>query len=263
MAQNDTPNPLVFDPAAPLPPYAGPALTPWQYEALCRHALSREYTIPIHDIKTGYLQSPTKTRHQIDLYWTSHDGVCDFLCFANAKFRQANVSLHEIMTLLGVQRDIHAHEAMMITNTGYSPAALNQANEKGIALLIVRPAPTLDVASLPKRNAPTVAQAMKMLPPACHPSTTSMSSIAASTSVEAPAPSPVQGQPRLFAPLSLNQQSASSIQQFPPVLLSPTKWSPPHPPPRAPQAGSAFAGNDWFPSLHRGGRGVTRRAPAC
>jgi hypothetical protein len=41
-------------------PYTGPSLTPWQYEALCRHALSREYGIPLHEIKTGYLESPSK-----------------------------------------------------------------------------------------------------------------------------------------------------------------------------------------------------------
>ena len=151
---------LLLDAASPLPKYAGPELTSWQYEALCRHALSREYAIPIDDIKTGYLQGPTTTcqniRHQIDLYWTSHDGVCDFLCFANAKFLKINVDLNDIMHLLGVQRDIHAHKAMMITNTGYSSSALLQAREKGIALLVVRPSLTLDVASLPKSTAPAV-----------------------------------------------------------------------------------------------------------
>src|SRR5215469_15326765 len=156
---------MLFEAAGPIPKYAGPELTCWQYEALCRHALSREYAIPIDNIKTGYLQGPTTTcqniRHQIDLYWTSNDGICDFLCFANAMFLKRNIELGDIMTLLGVQRDIHAHKAMMIANTGYSAAARLQAQEKGIALLIVRPSLTLDVASLPKRSAPTVAQAIE------------------------------------------------------------------------------------------------------
>ena len=160
-------SPLLFDAAGPLPPYTGPELTSWQYEALCRHALSRQYAIPIDNIKTGYVEGPAKTpgniRHQIDLYWTSNDGVCDFLCFANAKFLKRNIELGDIMTLLGVQRDIHAHKAMIITNTGYSAAARLQAQEKGIALLIVRPSLTLDVASLPKRSAPTVAQAIEKI----------------------------------------------------------------------------------------------------
>jgi hypothetical protein len=89
--------------------------------------------------------------------------VCDFLCFANAKFLKRNIELGDIMTLLGVQRDIHAHKAMIITNTGYSAAARLQAQEKGIALLIVRPSLTLDVAALPKRSAPTVAQAIEKI----------------------------------------------------------------------------------------------------
>ena len=64
---------------------------------------SREYGIPLHAIKSGHLQGPSKvTRHQIDLYWTSEDGVCEFQCIANAKFLKKNVSLTDIMTLQGV-----------------------------------------------------------------------------------------------------------------------------------------------------------------
>jgi hypothetical protein len=146
-----------------LPPYTGPALTPWQYEAFCRHVLSREYRVPLRDIKTGYLESPSKTRHQIDLYWTRHDGVCNFLCFANAKFLKDNIHLTEVVTLLGVQRDIRAHKAMLITNTGYSQNAVCLAQENGIALLIVRPALDFDVTLLPKSAAPVVAQALEKI----------------------------------------------------------------------------------------------------
>jgi hypothetical protein len=46
----------------------GLELTSWQYEALCRHALSREYGIPLDRIKTGFLKGVSGVaRHQIDL----------------------------------------------------------------------------------------------------------------------------------------------------------------------------------------------------
>ena len=159
--------PPASDLSAPLPAYDGPELTPWQYEALCRHALSREYIIPFHEIRTGYVESPTKTghgvRHQIDLYWTSSDGICEFLCIANAKFQKTNVTLSHIMTLLGVQRDVQAHKAVMITNTGYSSTALLQAREKGIALLIVRPNPDFNFSVFPGKNAPIIGAEMERL----------------------------------------------------------------------------------------------------
>jgi len=142
-------------------------MTPWQYEALCRHAISREYGVPISEIQTGDLEGGTKAkkniRHQIDLFWTSRDSVCDFVVFANAKWRQNNVSLADLMTLIGVWRDIHAHKAMVITNTGYSASALTRARDKGIALLVVRPAPAIDFSGLTKRSATTVAGELEQI----------------------------------------------------------------------------------------------------
>ncbi len=115
----------------------------------------------------GYLEGGTKAkkniRHQIDLFWTSRDSVCDFVVFANAKWRQSNVSLADLMTLIGVWRDIHAHKAMVITNTGYSASALTRARDKGIALLVVRPAPAIDFSGLTKRSATTVAGELEQI----------------------------------------------------------------------------------------------------
>ena len=55
---------MVFDGDGDVGPYTGSAMTPWQYEALCRHAISREYGVPISEIQTGTLkgaQRPRKT----------------------------------------------------------------------------------------------------------------------------------------------------------------------------------------------------------
>ena len=127
-------------------------MTSFQYEALCRHAISRLCKIPINQVHTGYLPgatiSPDKTRHQIDLYWTATDGLCQYLCFANAKWRtEPNaVRLHELLTLIAVQQEIKAQKAMMITNTHFTTPVITQAKDKGIALLILRPA--FDTATL-------------------------------------------------------------------------------------------------------------------
>ena len=139
-----------FDGGAPGAEHGGAVLTPWQFESLCRHVLSREYGIRIASIQTGHLRGPSgATQHQIDLYWRSSDGICEFLCFANAKFKKNKVELRDMMTLLGVQREIRAHKAMLITNTGFTEACQAMARENGVALLIVRPAADLDVAGLP------------------------------------------------------------------------------------------------------------------
>src|SRR5579859_806436 len=103
--QTPPPPPPPPTPPPPLPPYTGPILTPPQFEALCRHALSRELALPLSSFQTGHLESSTRAsgnvKHQIDIYWTSRDGVCDFLCFANAKFRRPEniVNLTDLMTL--------------------------------------------------------------------------------------------------------------------------------------------------------------------
>jgi hypothetical protein len=133
--------------------YAGPELTAMQYEVLCRHAISRELGVPLGTIKSGYRAAPSmegrKLKHQIDLYWTSGDGVCEYLVFANAKWQRNHVSLPALMTLIGVQHDIHAQKAMLMTNSGYSPGVVAHAREKGIALLIVRPVADLEVGRIP------------------------------------------------------------------------------------------------------------------
>ena len=103
MLEDDGLVPEVFGGEGGAGAYVGPEVGSREYEVLCRYALSREYGIPLHAIKSGHLQGPSKvTRHQIDLYWTSEDGVCEFQCIANAKFLKKNVSLTDIMTLQGV-----------------------------------------------------------------------------------------------------------------------------------------------------------------
>src|SRR5262245_21491254 len=128
------------DGMAGLGPYEGPELTPMQFEVLCRHAMSRELKVSLWSIYSGFREAPSmkgrKLRHQIDLYWKSSDAVCEFLVIANAKWQRAKVSLGALMTLIGVQQDVHAQKAMLITNAGYTQGVVAHAQEKGIALLI-------------------------------------------------------------------------------------------------------------------------------
>ena len=149
--------------SSPLPPPP----TSLQFEALCRHAISRLYTLPISEIHTGRLtgasRNRTHTQHQIDLHWTISDGVCNYLLFANAKWKspQFKVTLPDLMTLVGVWHDIGAHKAMLITNTGFHTGVITQAKEKGIALLIVRPTEFFDPTILPRQNTPQIQQAIE------------------------------------------------------------------------------------------------------
>jgi hypothetical protein len=123
--------------------YEGPIMTSWQYEALCRHVIAEEYGISAREIQTGNVKGSSRKgqrlRHQIDLFWTSRDEMCEYQVFANAKWRKRKVQKESLMALIGVWRDIGAHKAMMITNTGYSSGVVRQAKEKGISLVVVRP----------------------------------------------------------------------------------------------------------------------------
>src|SRR5579871_2424645 len=118
-------------------------MTGLQYEALCRHAVSRIYGVPVAEIHGGHVAAvskrTTKLRHQIDLYWTASDGVCEYKVFANARWRTRKLDMGDMMELLGVWRDIGVHKAMLITNNGFELGVKKQAEDKGIALLIVRP----------------------------------------------------------------------------------------------------------------------------
>src|SRR5690348_17038806 len=93
----------IVDGTAGLMPYDGPDLTPMQFEVLCRHVISRELWVPLGTIKSGYREAPSmegrRLKHQIDLYWTSTDGVCNYLVFANAKWQKSKVGLQDLMTL--------------------------------------------------------------------------------------------------------------------------------------------------------------------
>src|SRR4051812_27338709 len=114
-----------MDGTAGLGSYEGPELTPMQYEVLCRHVISRELGVPLATIKSGFREAPVmagrRHKHQIDLWWTSGDGVCEYLVFANAKWQRTKVNLNQLMTLVGVQHDIHAQKAMLISNNGFTP----------------------------------------------------------------------------------------------------------------------------------------------
>jgi len=118
-----------------------------RYEGICRHAISRIYRLPIEQIYSGSVAGLSnqwhKLKHQVDLYWEASDGVCTYKVLANAKWRNQTVTLPEMMALIGVWRDIGAHKAMLITNTGFDIGVVEQAKEKGIALLVVRP--TIDL----------------------------------------------------------------------------------------------------------------------
>jgi hypothetical protein len=123
--------------------YHGPTLTGWQYEALCRHVISRLYFLPIEKVHSGRVDALANRgqnlKHQIDLYWDVFDGVCEYRVFANAKWRKHSVQVGDLMEVIGVWRDIGAHKAMIITNSGFDTGVIKQAEEKGIALLVVQP----------------------------------------------------------------------------------------------------------------------------
>ncbi len=131
-----------------------------QYEELCRFFLAQKVGISPDKICSTRIPNPKRQNlpqysHQIDLYWETGDDVSQYLNIANAKWRGSDkVDQSDVMLLQQVKEDLQAHKAVMITNTEFTFGADAVAQDKGIALHIVRP--TFDVTALPSKDRPVI-----------------------------------------------------------------------------------------------------------
>ena len=128
-----------------------------QYEELCRFFLAQTTGLPLDKIVSVRIPNPKRASlrpysHQIDLYWETADDVCLYLNIANAKWRgSTKVTQNEVLLLQQVKQDLSAHKAVMITNTEFTSGAEAVAQDKGIALHVVRPAFDFSVLSTKNR----------------------------------------------------------------------------------------------------------------
>ncbi len=131
-----------------------------QYEELCRFFLAEKVGVSPDKICSVRIPNPKRQdlpqySHQIDLYWKTGDDVSQYLNIANAKWRGTyKVDQPDVMLLQQVKDELRAHKAVMITNTAFTSGADAVAQDKGIALHIVRP--TFDVTSLPSKGRPEI-----------------------------------------------------------------------------------------------------------
>jgi hypothetical protein len=117
-----------------------------QYEEFCRLFLKNKYGIPIEAIHSCRIPSPThpdlsEYENQIDLYWEDGNELTLYRNIADAKWRGGSdkVPIGRVRELQQVKEDIDVHKAIMITNTDFTSGARAFAENKGIALHIVRP----------------------------------------------------------------------------------------------------------------------------
>jgi len=116
-----------------------------QYEEFCRLFLAEELEIPIEAIQSLRISSATHPdlstyKNQIDFYWEKEDDNIKYVNIADAKWRGSDkVPINKVRELEQVKNDINAHKAMMITNADFTDGARSFAENKGIALHIVRP----------------------------------------------------------------------------------------------------------------------------
>ena len=133
-----------------------------QYEELCRYFLADKLGISVEEIQSVKIQNPKwpglpEYKHQIDLYWETCDKLTLYLNIANAKWRTSDkVDQPEIMLLQQVKQEVGAHKAMMLTNIEFTAGAKAAAQNKRIALHIVRPNPKLDYSFLPQQKASSI-----------------------------------------------------------------------------------------------------------
>ena len=142
-----------------------------QYEELCRFFLAEKVGIPPEEILSVRIPNPKRKdlpqySHQIDLYWETGDDAFQYLHIANAKWRGTDkVDQPDVMLLQQVKDDVQAHKAVMITNTESTSGADAVAQDKGIALHIVRP--KFDVASLPLKERPEILVGIQKIASLC------------------------------------------------------------------------------------------------
>ncbi len=117
-----------------------------QYEEFCRFFLADKFGIPIEIIQSCRIPSAThpnlsEYKNQIDLYWEDGNELVRYRNIADAKWRGGSekVEIGKIRELQLVKMEIDAHKAMMITNTGFDSGVKALAENRGIALHIVRP----------------------------------------------------------------------------------------------------------------------------
>ena len=126
-----------------------------QYEELCRFFLAEKIGVSPDKICSVRISNPKRQdlpqySHQIDLYWETGDDVFQYLHIANAKWRGTDkVDQSDVMLLQQVKDNLQAHKAVMITNTAFTSGADAVAQDKGIALHILRP--TFDATALPSK----------------------------------------------------------------------------------------------------------------
>lgn len=117
-----------------------------QYEELCRLFLADELEIGLDlissaDVSCANLPDKPEYKTQIDLYWYTENKLCQYFNIANAKWRgSSKVDQGEVQLLFQVAQDVRAHKAVMMTSIGFTEGALAVADNKGIALHVVRPA---------------------------------------------------------------------------------------------------------------------------
>ena len=105
---------------------------------------------------------PDPYKHQIDLYWETEDALAQYSHIAEAKWRgRERVCQQEVLLLQKVREQVAAHQAFLITNSGYTGCALQVAQDEGISLLLVRP--QFDTGSLHRTRRPLIQEQLQQL----------------------------------------------------------------------------------------------------
>lgn len=135
-------------------------MTGIQYEEFCRFFLADKLSIPIEEVKSCTISSPTRSdlpqySHQIDLYWEDGNELTKYINIANSKWRLSDkVDQGDVLLLQQVKEELRANKAMMITSIGFTKGAEDVAANKNIALHIVRP--TFDYTRLHQKDRETI-----------------------------------------------------------------------------------------------------------
>jgi hypothetical protein len=129
-------------------------MTGSQYEQYVRAVLARKLKLSPEALRSAKepgttLPDGSPVSHQIDLLFTEHGAVADYVTIIECKYRSsAPVDQEEVAKLAFVKGSMKASKAILVTNTMFTKGADAIAGAEKIALLVVKPRVERDALAL-------------------------------------------------------------------------------------------------------------------
>ena len=99
-----------------------------QYEVVIKEAFEARFPEAAVTLNAKVLGRHTKTKREIDILIEDHVADVPIRVIVDAKYFSKKVNIKVVESFISMAKDVEAHQGVLITNKGYSKAALNRAH---------------------------------------------------------------------------------------------------------------------------------------